>query len=31
MIELYELQLILDCDVGELVDKMFLIGRFKIN
>ena len=31
MIELYELQFFLGCDVGELVGKMLMINRFKIN
>ena len=31
MTRLYELQFFLDCDVGELVGKMFKIDRFKIN
>ena len=31
MIELYELQFLLDCDARELVGRMFLIDRLKIN
>ena len=29
--KLYELQLFLDCDIGELMGRMFIIDRFKIN
>ena len=31
MIELYELEIFLGCDVGELESKMLMIDRFKIN
>ena len=31
MTKLYELQFFLDYDVGELVGRMFIIDRFKIN
>ena len=31
MTKLYELQFILGYDVGELVGRMFMIDKFKIN
>ena len=31
MIELHELQFFWGCDVGELVGRMFMIDKFKIN
>ena len=31
MTELYELQFFLSCDAGEVVGRMLLMDRFKIN